>query len=226
MPPFANRAGRATRRAAAVLLAAVAVAPSVHPAEVEPAGRAELEAAQRSPELDAAGRVLLDPLRLLALRPTELVARLGLPPTATVADLGAGPGFLTLPLLRAVPQGRVVATDRRATYLTVAARRAAAAGLGNLETRVTGADAPSFGERSIDLALLCQVDHLVPDRAAYLKALTPSLRPGGHIVLVNSARYRDAALAAAGAVSLRVVDEWAPSRPFFVLVLAPAREPR
>ncbi len=173
------------------------------------------------PALDAAGRQMLDRLRVQALHPDELVARLALAPDATVADVGAGPGFLTLPLARAVPRGRVVATDVRAGYLAVAARRAADAGLRNVETRVVPADSPSLPPRAIDLALLCQVDHYLADRARYLAALAPSLKPGGRVALVNYVRYRDADLAAARAAGLRVIDAWQPSPPFFVLVLAP-----
>ena len=44
------------------------------------------------------------------------------------------------------------------------------------------------------------------------------------LVLVNYARYRDADLAAARAASLVTVDEWAPSPPFFMLVLT--KEPK
>ncbi len=190
-------------------------------AEIDPV-RAELEAARRSPELDAAGRIMLDPIRLEGLRPNELVARLHLGPSSTVADIGAGPGFLTLPLARAVPKGHVIATDLQAAYLMVAARRAKAAGLRNVETRVVQAGAPALAKRSLDLAVLCQVDHYLTDRAAFFLALLPSLKKGGRIALINYARYREADLAAAKAASLRVVDEWAPSLPFFLLVLAPA----
>ena len=146
--------------------------------------------------IDAAGRAMLDPMRFRALSPPDLVARLHLDPTSTVADVGAGPGFLTEYLARAVPRGTVIATDMRAEYLPV------------LASRMRGGDRergdPSRGARrggaptgSIDLALLCQVDHYLDDREGYLRTLLPSLRPRGRIVLVNYARYRDAGPAAA-----------------------------
>jgi hypothetical protein len=53
--------------------------------------------------LDYEGRKLLDPVRFEALRPAELIQRLELRSDARVADIGAGPGFLTLLLARAVP---------------------------------------------------------------------------------------------------------------------------
>src|SRR5438105_5885682 len=82
--------------------------------------------------LDPQGRAMLDPIRTQALHPEELVTRLHLAPDATVADVGAGPGFLTLYLARAVPKGQVIAADIRDDYLAVTAARAARAGLSNV----------------------------------------------------------------------------------------------
>jgi SAM-dependent methyltransferase len=171
------------------------------------------------PALDGQGRAMLDPIREQALRPQALLARLRLAPTAVVADIGAGPGFLTLPLARAVPRGRVVATDVRADYLAVLLARAKQAGATNVRTRVVTPERPGLEARSVDVALLCQVDHQLADRAAYFAALVPALRVGGRIVLVNYARYRDADLEAARRAGRRVGDEWAPSPPVFALVL-------
>jgi ubiquinone/menaquinone biosynthesis C-methylase UbiE len=168
-------------------------------------------------ELDARGRQMLDPLREEALHPRDLIAHLALRPTDVVADVGAGPGFLTLPLARAVPKGRVVATDVQPRYLAVLAQRASAAGLANVRTRVVAADHPGLEPATYDVIVLCQVDHYLKDRTAYLSALVPALRPGGRIVLINFQRYRAPDLQAVRAAGLRVVDEWSPSPPFFLL---------
>jgi SAM-dependent methyltransferase len=173
--------------------------------------------------LDGMGRQMLDPLREQTLRPTELVARLKLRADATVADVGAGPGFLTLPLARAVRKGTVLATDIRADYLAVAAERAADAGLPNVRTRVVPPDHPQLEAHSLDLILLCQVDHYLADRVAYFAELLPALRPGGRVVLVNYVRNREAAIEAAHKVGLQIVDEWRPSPPFFMAILRPER---
>jgi SAM-dependent methyltransferase len=165
--------------------------------------------------------MMLDSIRVEALRPADLVAQLALPPTAVVADVGAGPGFFTLPLSRAVPNGEVIATDLHADYLLVTLARAAADGDQNVKAQLVGADDPGLHPASIDLAFLCQVDHALHDRAAYFARLVPALRPGGRIALVNYVRYHDADVAAARAVGLHIVSEWQPSPPFFLLVLAP-----
>ncbi len=68
-------------------------------------------------------------------RPAVLVAALGLSQGQTVAEVGAGGGYLTLHLARAVgPQGRVVATDVDAGAL--AALRKRAHELPQVETRL------------------------------------------------------------------------------------------
>jgi SAM-dependent methyltransferase len=174
-----------------------------------------------APGLDAQSRAMLDPLREQALHPGELIERLHLPPDAVVADLGAGPGFLSLPLARAVPRGRVIATDVDPRGLDVLRRRAEAAGLHNLETRQVAPDTPGLAPGSVDVALLCQLDHYLKDRAAWFAALRPALKPGGRVVVVNYVRHRDAALAAARAAGLTLVEEWAPSPPFYVAILQP-----
>jgi SAM-dependent methyltransferase len=117
-----------------------------------------------------------------------------------------------------VPRGRVIATDLRADYLAVAAERARKAGVRNLEVRVVERAAPGLSPHSVDLALLCQVDHGLIDRAAYFAAVAEALRPGGRIALVNYVRYREMDETALTDAHFRIVHEWTPSRPFFLLV--------
>ena len=47
------------------------------------------------------------PDRIAGLRIDYVIESLALPPGATVADIGAGPGVLTLPLAKAVGPGKV-----------------------------------------------------------------------------------------------------------------------
>lgn len=173
------------------------------------------------PKLDLIDRRMLDPRREKAIQPDALVARLALRPDAVVADVGAGPGLVTLPLARAVPRGRVIATDVRARSLEALAARARAAGIENIETRIVPGGRPELAPGSIDLALLCQVDQLLRDRVGYFRALAATLKPGGRIAIVNLFSARAASIGAATAAGLRVTDEWRPSPLYFAAVLAP-----
>jgi ubiquinone/menaquinone biosynthesis C-methylase UbiE len=181
---------------------------------------ASAPAADAHAGLDAQGQALLAPARAEELSPAALVARLQLDRRAIVADVGAGPGFLTPALAAAVPAGKVIATDVNASYLAVAARRAASRGLRNVETRVVPPDDPGLAARSIDFAVLVQVDDYLPDRAAYLRKLRAALRPRGRVAVVNFPIFRAALLAAASASGLVVVDEWQPSGRYFGVLLA------
>ncbi len=179
------------------------------------------EAASRSPTLDGPGRAMLDPSRREALPPAALIERLGLRPDSVVADVGAGPGFFTLELASAVPHGHVLATDIRPDYLAVLEARAHAAHARNVRTLLVRPDTSGLEPGSFDLIWLCQVDHYLRDRTAYLAELGAALRPQGRIAVVNYLRFREANRAAARSASLEEVDAWNPSPSFFLLVLRP-----
>jgi ubiquinone/menaquinone biosynthesis C-methylase UbiE len=128
-------------------------------------------------------------------RPQQLVAALHLAPGQRVAEVGAGSGYLTPYLAQAVgPGGQVVATDIDATALSLLRQRTA--GLPQVQARLVQPDAPGLEAGRYDLILLAQVDHLLADRAAYLRSLRVALAPGGRIALCNAERHRDAARAA------------------------------
>jgi SAM-dependent methyltransferase len=180
--------------------------------------------ASSTTELDGMGKAMLDPTRLDIMRIDALVARLHLAPEALVADLGAGPGAFSHALARAVPRGKVIALDLKPAYLARIEADARAAGAHNIETRLIGPDASGLGAGEVDLVFLCQVDHYLRDREAYLRALAPALRPGGRIVVVNYLRERDTIEAIAARLGWREVDRWEPVMGFFARAYAP--EPR
>ena len=64
-------------------------------------------------------------------------------------DIAAGTGEPGLSIARLLPKGRVVLTDLAAEMLEVAARRARAQGVGNIETRVCSADELPFDEATL-----------------------------------------------------------------------------
>lgn len=164
----------------------------------------------------SAGAVAYDAYR----RPEQLVAALRLQPGQRVAEIGAGGGYLTGYLARAVgPSGRVVATDISAT--AIAALRQRTRSLGQVEARSVTASAPGLEPGLYDLILLAQVDHLLPDREAYLRALPAALNRTGRIVLTNSMRYREATRAAITAAGFLLEEPDAGLPEQFVFVVRP-----
>ena len=153
-------------------------------------------------------------------RPDLLVAALALRPGQIVADVGAGQGYLTHRLAAAVgPRGRVVATDLDAAAL--AHIGGSAAGEASIETRRVQVEDPGLERGAYDLLLLAQVDHLLVDRAAYLRRATLALKPHGRIAVSNRRLYRAPLLDAARAAGLTVAAERAELPAHFVVLLEP-----
>jgi len=176
--------------------------------------------------LDGMGSSMLAPVRLEIMRPEALVARLALAPTAIVADIGAGPGAFTHALARAVPRGKVIATDVRSPYLERVERDARDRGERNIETRIVTPESSGLLPGEVDLAFLCQVDHYLRDRPAYLRALTATLRPGGRVVIVNYLKERDVIDALAKDLHWEEVDRWEPAMGFFGRIYMISRRPQ
>lgn len=110
-------------------------------------------------------------------------------PGAVVADVGAGSGFLTLLLARAVgPGGKVYALDINGGLLDNIAAQARAAGLGNVETMVTPEDRTPLPPDSIDLLFMCDAYHHFEYPRTMMRSLRAALRPGGELVLVELER--------------------------------------
>ena len=125
-----------------------------------------------------------DPERDAWQKPDEVIKALGLAPAARVADIGAGTGYFTVRLARALPGGSVTAVDIEPKMVAHIAERAKALGLANVRAVEGSADAPNLPE-PVDVALLVNVYHHIEARPAYMHALAASLRPGGRVVIIE-----------------------------------------
>lgn len=131
-------------------------------------------------------KTLDGPARVAAMKIDEVVAALKLQPGQTVADIGAGPGLLDVPLAKAVgPRGRVYAVEIDAGFFGEIRKRAAAAQVTNIETVLGTFTDPVLPVKSVDVAIFHDVIHHVENRAAYLKTLTGYLAQNGRIVVVD-----------------------------------------
>ena len=137
-------------------------------------------------DLDAYIARLASPARDAWQKPDEVVAALGLKPGAVACDIGAGPGYFTLRLARAVgPRGFVYAVDVEPKILDALRERIGESGLRNVAPVLGLADDPLLPEAACDLALIVDTYHHFPDRTAYLRRLARSLRPGGRIANID-----------------------------------------
>ena len=105
---------------------------------------------------------------------------------ASVADIGAGSGFITERLsARVGPTGRVFANDVQPQMLQILARRLALKQITNV-TLVQGTiDNPKLDPASVDLEIMVDVYHELSQPQAMLRHLREALKPGGRLVLLE-----------------------------------------
>ena len=117
-------------------------------------------------------------------RPDAVIAALGLRPDARVADLGAGTGYFTVRLARAVPRGQVYAEDIEPDMVRYLADRAAREGLGNVTALRGDAADPKLPDK-LDAAIMVDTYHHIADPTAFFAQVRERLRPGGDLVIVD-----------------------------------------
>ena len=130
---------------------------------------------------------LTTPVRRLITDPRRLLRGLA-GPGDTVADLGCGPGFFTLPLAEAVgDSGSVLAVDLQAAMLERVRERAQKAGLlSRIRLHQCGPDSLGLEDAGpLDVALAFWMIHEVPSRAGLLAEVRDALRPGGRLLAVE-----------------------------------------
>jgi ubiquinone/menaquinone biosynthesis C-methylase UbiE len=111
---------------------------------------------------------------------------LKIPKGASVADIGAGSGFITERLAARVgPTGRVFANDLQPQMLQILGRRLAQRNITNV-TLVQGTiDDPKLDPASVDLEIMVDVYHELSQPQAMLRRLRAALKPGGRLVLLE-----------------------------------------
>ncbi len=110
---------------------------------------------------------------------------LAIPKGASVADIGAGSGYMTVRLSRRVgPGGKVYANDLQPQMLEMLRRRLARARIDNVTLVQGEVDDPKLPD-SVDLELLVDVYHEFSQPQAMLRHLRDALRPKGRLVLLE-----------------------------------------
>lgn len=118
--------------------------------------------------------------------PTKAIAALEIREGQVVADVGAGSGYYSVRLARAVGEnGRVYATDIQAEMLAIIKSKIASERLSNVEL-VLGTDTdPKLPAAAIDLVLMVDVYHELARPQELVRALKRALRPDGRLVLIE-----------------------------------------
>lgn len=119
-------------------------------------------------------------------QPERALDLIGIAPGTTVADVGAGSGYMTTRLANRVgPSGKVFANDLQPALLHIVQDKAARARLTNIEVVLGTADDARLPDQAIDVALLVDVYHEFSQPASMLQSIKRALKPDGRLVLVE-----------------------------------------
>ena len=118
-----------------------------------------------------------------------VIAFAGVAPGMSVADIGAGEGYYTVRLSRAVgPEGRVLAQDIVPATRDRLALRANRENLDNVSVRLGLPEDPRLPPGSFDRIFLVHMYHEVDRPYEFLWHLRQGLKPGGLVVVVDANR--------------------------------------
>jgi SAM-dependent methyltransferase len=111
---------------------------------------------------------------------------LKIPKGASVADIGAGSGYMTEKLAARVgPAGRVFANDVQPQMLAILSRRIEVKRITNVTLVQGTVDDPNLAPASVDLELMVDVYHELSQPQTMLQRLREALKPGGRLVLLE-----------------------------------------
>jgi arsenite methyltransferase len=126
-----------------------------------------------------------DPSRDAWQKPKEVIEKLGITPGSRVADLGAGGGYFTWYLARAVgPQGTVYAVEIDETGLGIIKKEMDARGINNVVPIHAEASDAKLPE-PVDLIFTCDTYHHMSDRITYFRSLARYLKGDGQVAILD-----------------------------------------
>jgi SAM-dependent methyltransferase len=169
--------GAAVLLVASVLWAQTVATPGTHPIS----GRrfAGVMGFQGAPWLDR-------PERELEEEPDRALDAIGIVKGSTVADVGAGSGYMTVRMASRVGHaGRVYAVDIQREMLEMLDRRVRLENIGNVTSVLGRADDPQLPTGTIDLILMVDVYHEFSEPQKMLRRMRTALKKDGRLVLLE-----------------------------------------
>jgi ubiquinone/menaquinone biosynthesis C-methylase UbiE len=122
-------------------------------------------------------------------RTSLLLKGLALRPGMVVADIGAGSGYFSLPMAKAVqPGGKVIAVEIQPEMLAIIAQKAERQKIRNIVGRLGTVTDPKLSPGTVDLILLVDVYHEFDHPYEMTRKMVSALKKGGRLVLVE---YRE-----------------------------------
>ena len=174
----------ALRSAAAFVLVALALA---HVAAAQQRGTHPISGRRFAGVMGYQGADWLDrEERDIEEAPDRAIDALDLQPGSTVADIGAGSGYMTVRLARRVGEtGRVYAEDIQPQMIDLLKERLQREKVANVIPVLGTYDDPKLPPGAIDLMLLVDVYHEFSDPVKMLAGMRAALKSGGRLVLLE-----------------------------------------
>jgi SAM-dependent methyltransferase len=122
----------------------------------------------------------------------QVFGLLGIKPGMRVADIGAGSGYYSILLAKAVgPRGEVFAQDITPDYLASLQKRVLDAKLSNVKVGLGEEHDPRLPARALDAAVLIHMYHEIAQPYALLFNLAAAMKPGSVVGIVDLDRPTD-----------------------------------
>lgn len=119
-------------------------------------------------------------------KPDAVLAAVGVVPGMTVADLGAGTGYFSVRLGRAVgAAGQVLALDVEPKLVEYMKARAQREKLPQMKAVLVPPDDPKLPEHGVDLVLIVDTWHHLDDRLHYLGKIARGLSARGRVAVID-----------------------------------------
>lgn len=128
-----------------------------------------------------------DPARDAWQMPDRVVEALAIARGQSVADIGAGTGYFTVRLAKSAASPAVYAVDIERSMVDYLRQRAAKEGLKNVTPVLAAADKSNLPQ-PVDLVLMVDTYHHIPNRAAYFRELKKSMKPGARLAIIDFRR--------------------------------------
>ncbi len=129
--------------------------------------------------------VLLSKSDPAAIDPNLLIAELPLRTDMTVADIGSGPGYFSVPLAKYLYDGKVYAVDVQQGMLDIVVKEAEAVHVNNIETVLSKETKIPLDDASVNIALLSNVLHEASSPTRLIRDVARIVKKGGWIAIME-----------------------------------------
>lgn len=168
-------------RTAIIFIAALSLCTSVYASreDIQRERPGKLFSPSKIPLLEDSGRDAWQ-------KPGEILNALGIKKGQTVADIGAGSGYLTVKLSERVGEGGAVfAEDIQQEMLDYMNKRLTEKGIENVTLVLGAMDDPNLPPNSLDVAILLSTYHEIAQPIDFIKKIKRALRPQGRLAILE-----------------------------------------